>query len=380
MSNLINNAYCMLCIILFAGFLSCGNMDDTYRHFWENGEKVYPAPADSLKIFTGRNRVGMSWNIFGDPNVNMTKIYWNNRSDSLEVPVQSSGNKDSIYVTIGNLEEGSYSFEIFTYDQKGNRSVPRNGIGTAYGDMYARTLLPRFLQSALYAENILTVTWGNMGDNTSIGSEVYYKNTSGTQSKIEVSNDEITTSIPDFDFESDPAITYRTVYVPPMSIDTFYTNTLTVPVKGAPLHFSKSGWSATASSFDSRAGASYRPPEHTIDDVLSTLWVNQVSPQMQYPHILTIDMGEIKQNVSGVSLITQRRNETPKSIIVEVSQNGTNWDPMGSYNVENIADIIQTFDFHNNQDIRFFRITATEPWGATPNIAIAEAGAYTYVR
>jgi hypothetical protein len=370
----------MLCIILFAGFLSCGNMDDTYRHFWENGEKVYPAPADSLKIFTGRNRVGMSWNIFGDPNVNMTKIYWNNRSDSLEVPVQSSGNKDSIYVTIGNLEEGSYSFEIFTYDQKGNRSVPRNGIGTAYGDMYARTLLPRFLQSALYAENILTVTWGNMGDNTSIGSEVYYKNTSGTQSKIEVSNDEITTSIPDFDFESDPAITYRTVYVPPMSIDTFYTNTLTVPVKGAPLHFSKSGWSATASSFDSRAGASYRPPEHTIDDVLSTLWVNQVSPQMQYPHILTIDMGEIKQNVSGVSLITQRRNETPKSIIVEVSQNGTNWDPMGSYNVENIADIIQTFDFHNNQDIRFFRITATEPWGATPNIAIAEAGAYTYVR
>ncbi|WP_298648084.1 DUF4998 domain-containing protein [uncultured Proteiniphilum sp.] len=378
MNNLINKTFYILYISLFAGFLSCGDMDDTYRHFWQDGEKVYPAPADSLKIFTGKNRVGISWRIFGDPNVNMTKIFWNNRSDSLQIPIEPK--QDSAYIVIDNLAEGSYSFEVFTYDQKGNRSVPRNGIGTVYGDTYARTLLPRFLQSALYAEDTLKITWGNMGDNSSIGSELYYRNISGTQKKLMIKNNAETTIILDYDSESGGPVTYRTIYVPPMSIDTFYTNMQTVAVKGAPLHLPKAGWTATASSFDSRTGSSYRPPAHTIDNNLTTIWVNQISPQTYYPHTLTIDMGSIIENVSGISLIVERRNETPKSIIVEVSQNGNDWNPMGTYNVENIATTIQTFDFHQDQNIRFFRMTAIAPWGSTNNIAITEAGAYTYTR
>lgn len=380
MNNLINKAYCMVCIILFVGFSSCGNMDDTYRHFWEDGEKVYPAPADSLKIFTGRNRIGVSWKIFGDPNVNMTKIYWNNKSDSLQVPIQSSDEKDSLFVIIDNLEEGSYSFEIFTYDQKGNRSVQRDGIGTVYGDTYARTLLPRFLQSALFADDVLTLAWGILGDESAIGSEVYYKNISGKQSKVVVENDAETTIINDYDFESDPRITYRTIYVPPTSIDTFYTNMQTVAVRGAPVYFPKSGWTATASSFDSRTGSSYRPPEHTIDGNISTIWVNQISPQTYFPHTLTIDMGEIVNDVAGISLVVQRRNETPRLIDILVSENGENWDMMGLYSVENIADIVQDFDFVLPQDIRYFRIVGKEPWGNTNNIVIAEVEAYTYTR
>lgn len=379
MNNLINKIYSMLCIVLITGFSSCGDMDETYRHFWDKGEKVYPAPADSLKIFTGKNRVALSWNIYGDPNVNLAKIYWNNKSDSLQVPIQASGDKDSVYVIVDNLAEGSYSFVIYTYDTKGNRSVSRDGIGTVYGNIYERTLLPRFLQAANYKNGILTVLWGNMSDKTAIWSELSYKNISGAETKVIVKNNEETTIINDFDFESDPTIKYRTVYVPPTSIDTFYTNMQTAVVKGAPLHFVKTGWSATASSFDSRAGASYRPPQNTIDNNTATIWVNQVSPQLNYPHSLTIDMGEIKENVSGVSLITERRNETPKSIMVDVSKDGNSWDPMGTYNVENIATIIQTFDFYNNQNIRFFRITALAPWGSTSNVVIAEAGAYTYI-
>ncbi|SFL44490.1 DUF4998 domain-containing protein [Proteiniphilum acetatigenes] len=379
MNNSINKVYYILCIVLMVGFSSCGDMDETYRHFWENGEKVYPAPVDSLKIFTGRNRVALSWNIFGDPNVNSAKIFWNNRSDSLEVSIQSSGDKDSSYVVVDNLEEGTYSFEIFTYDLKGNRSVPRDGIGTVFGDVYERTLLPRMLHSANHKDDILMVLWGSMNDKTAIWSELYYKDLSGAQTKLIVQNDVDTTFIYDFDFESDPVLNYRTVYVPPTSIDTFYTNMRTIAAKGAPLQFEKTNWTATASSFDSRAGASYRPPEFTIDNNLATLWVNQVSPQMNYPHTLTIDMGEIKENVSGMSMITQRRNETPKTIMIEVSKDGISWNPMGTYNVENIADITQTFDFYGEEDIRFFRMIALTPWGNTPNIAIPEVGAYTYV-
>lgn len=377
MDNLINKVFYILSTILFVGFISCSNMDDTYRHFWNDGEKVYPAPADSLKLFTGRNRVGVSWGIFGDPSVSMTKIYWNNRSDSILVPIEPK--QDSVYIVIDNLTEGSYSFEVFNFDQKGNRSVPRDGIGTVYGDTYLRTLLPRFLQSALYAEGILNITWGNMSDDSSIGSEIYYESILGTQNKVVVKNEEEITMINDYNFESDPTIRFQTAYVPPTSIDTFYTNIQTVMVKGAPIHFSKAGWSATASSFDSRPGVN-RSPESTIDNNMSTIWVNEMSPQTYFPHTLTIDMGSIIENVSGISLIVQRRNETPKTIEVEVSRNGNDWDSMGTYNVENSADIIQTFDFLQDQNIRFFRMIGKEPWGATNNIVIVEIGAYTYTR
>jgi len=163
-----------------------------------------------------------------------------------------------------------------------------------------------------------------------------------------------------------------------MSIDTFYSAMQTVQVKGAPVYLSKSGWVASASSFDSRPGASYRPPQNTIDDKISSIWVNQVSPQMPYPHTLTIDMGTIVEDLAGVSMIVQRRNETPRLIDVYVSSDGVNWDLMGLFTVENVANIVQNFDFNEAQDARYFRIVAREPSGNTPNIVIAEVGAYKY--
>ncbi|MFA7492695.1 MAG: DUF4998 domain-containing protein [Proteiniphilum sp.] len=380
MSNRINKVYFMLCVVFVIGFTTCDKMDTTYKHFWEDGEKIYPAPADSLKLYAGKNRAGVSWKVLGDPNVNLVRIFWNNRSDSLNVPFQPQSVKDSTFIIIDDMTEGSYSFEIFTYDNKGNRSVPREGIGNVYGNTYERTLLARFMQSALFAKDTLKIIWGVQGDDTAIGSEIYYRNTLGTQSKVTVGNDEKSTIILDYDFESSPSITYRTVYVPPTSIDTFYTAIKTVAVRGAPAYFPKAGWIATASSFDSRAGASYRPPEHTIDGNKATLWVNQISPQTFFPHTLYIDMGEIKHDVGGISLVVQRRNESPRLIDILVSVDGENWDMMGLYSVENLADVVQDFDFILPQNIRYFSIVCKEPWGATNNVVIAEVEAYTYVR
>ncbi len=115
--------YLLLITTLFLSLLSCGDMDETYRHFWNHGEKVYPAPADSLKLFSGKNRVAMSWIIKGDPNVKKAKIYWNNNTDSLVVPLQSTGKIDSLYLLINDLAEGTYSFDVFTFNGNGDKSV-----------------------------------------------------------------------------------------------------------------------------------------------------------------------------------------------------------------------------------------------------------------
>ena len=377
MHKFVNQTGFILLILFLLGFMSCSDMDETYRHFWERGEKQYPAPADSLQVYSGKNRVGLSWIIYGDPNVDKVKIFWENRSDSLEIPIQSTGGTDSMFVVIDELAEGTYSFDILTYNKKGNISVSRSVIGTVFGDVYENTLLPRFMQSAFYKEDTLSITWGNPADTTSIGSEIFYRNRAGSYNRVIADNSVDITSIADYDYDSDPTFTYRTIYVPPMAIDTFYSAVQTVKVKGAPHYYPKLNWTATASSFDSRPGGSYRPPQYTIDNNLSTIWVNQISPQTYYPHTLTIDMGAVV-NVDGVALRVKKRNETPRLIDVYVSVDGIKWTMMGLFTVENITDVAQTFDFYETQQIRYFRIVGKEPSGNTNNIVIAEVDAYSY--
>ncbi|MDD2251025.1 MAG: DUF4998 domain-containing protein [Candidatus Cloacimonetes bacterium] len=377
MHKFVNQTGFILFIFFLFGFISCSDMDETYRHFWEVGEKLYPAPVDSLQAHAGKNRIGLSWIIYGDPNVDKAKIFWENRSDSLEIPIQSNGGKDSMYVIIDNLAEGTYSFDILTYNKKGNISVSRSVIGTVFGDVYENSLLPRFMQSAFYKEDALFITWGNPADTTSIGSEICYRNMAGSYNRVIADNSAEITSIADYDYDSDPTFTYRTIYVPPMAIDTFYSAVQTVKVKGAPHYYPKLNWTATASSFDSRPGGSYRPPQYTIDNNLSTIWVNQISPQTYYPHTLTIDMGAVV-SVDGVALRVQKRNETPRLIDVYVSVDGIKWDLMGLFTVENTANVVQNFDFYETQQIRYFRIVGKEPSGNTNNIVIAEVDAYTY--
>ena len=368
----------LLFLLLFVLSLSaCGEMDETYRHFWDDGEKIYPAAADSLKMYSGKNRAVLSWIINGDPNITEAVILWENRSDSLVVPLQTTGGVDSISISIDDLQERTYSFDIYTYDNKGNRSIPRSIVGSVYGDVYANSLLNRYIMSAFYVDDTLTISWASQADESLIGTELTYKNLStGLYESITVDNEDEITVIGSFD-SSDPVIKYRTVYVPPMSIDTFYSPLQSLITKGPPVFLDRTGWTADASSFDNRGGSSTRPPSNMLTGNASLLWVNQVSPQAFWPHTFTIDMGSVIDEVAGISIVTQRRNETPKTINIFVSVDGENWELMGLFSMENIAGR-QDFDFYASQDIRYYRVVGLQPWGNTNNIALVETYAYTY--
>lgn len=370
--------FTLFVITLFFGFISCGDMDETYRHFWEDGEKIYPSPVDSLKMYPGKNRTLLSWLIYGDPNVERVKIFWENNTDSLEVPIQATGGKDSVTVLIDDLEERAYSFDIYTYDHKGNRSILRSVTGNVYGETYANSVLSRSVINSFFVDDVLTIIWGSQADETSIGSELTYKDLRfGSYNSIFIDDKAQTTVIENFD-SSDREIKFQTIYVPPMSIDTFYTAVQSIITKGPPQYLDRTGWLADASSFDDRAGASYRPPSNMLDNDHSTLWVNQISPQSYWPHTFTIDMGNVVDEVAGISLVLHRRNESPRSINVFVSVDGISWEPMGMYSVENLDKVVQDFDFYAPKDIRYYRVVAVEAWSTSNNITIAETYAYTY--
>jgi hypothetical protein len=218
-------------------FVGCGPMDETYRDFWADGVIVYPAKAEEVTAYPGNQRIELHWILRGDPSITRAKIYWNNRTDSTEALITLSGELiDTIKVRLTGMNEAPYSFDIFTFDSRGNRSIPISAVGNVYGENYRSSLLARFITNAEYGSNgKLTVTWGNLVDATSVGTEIVYKNTSGRETRLFETPDAVTTVINDFDYGASKSFTVRSAYLPvPVAIDTFYSNFSTASVKGFP--------------------------------------------------------------------------------------------------------------------------------------------------
>ncbi len=367
----------LICIVGFIISLlsACTEMDESYKDFWKDGERVYPAPADSVEVHPGRNRIELKWLIFGDPNVSKAKIFWNYKSDSLEVPFQSTGKSDTVRAMLNGLEEGSYAFTIYTYDPKGNKSIPINTVGRVYGDKYLNSLLTRILKSAFYIGDSLVIEWGDP-DGTSAGVKLIYEGLSGDSIYLNISPDAKTTVVKDFAFHPGSIFSYQTVFIPdPMAIDTFYTAEKTVRVKGPAIDLPRTGWTATASSWDQRYAN--RAPSSAIDGNLTTSWINQISPSVPYPHTLTIDMGTTTEGIEGISFYVAKRNETPKTVELLVSADGVEWTSMGMSPLQNATGFWQYLDFSESQAARYLRVVAIAPFGSTPNVVIYEVGAYT---
>lgn len=356
---------------------ACTKMDSTYHDFWKNGEKIYPASPDSLHIFSGRNRVKITWLIVGDPSVTRAVVYWNNSTDSLETPVayHSGAGADTINVILNNLAEGTYSFDIYTYDKNGNRSVDANIVGTVYGDSYQQSLLGRLLASASFINDTVHLQWGDPADASAIGSEISYTDTAGQEHVRYIATDADTTIITDYDMNKSHYLRYRTLFLPDTTaIDTFATAYDSIRILGPRTNLPQTGWTITASSYDNRNGRTDRTPEKAIDGNTSTAWINLVG-STDYPHTITIDMGAVAPDVYGVSLYVTSRNETPKSVDIYTSDDGSTWQLMGLYTVQK-ATGWQYLDFPQPQTFRYFMVKSLDSYGS-PNIVIYEADVYS---
>src|SRR3546814_454742 len=178
---------CLGLALVAWGLNACSEMDDTYDGFLKEGEIIYVQGADSLVIRPGYKRVELSWLALSDPTVTKAMVYWNNGRDSVEVPINKTTGIDTVRVMIDNLQERIYTFEIVTYDNDGNKSVPSIGNGESYGDNYQNSRLPRLVMSALYFEDTdtLEVIWGPV-DPTAIIAELQYTDTIGNQQMLTI--------------------------------------------------------------------------------------------------------------------------------------------------------------------------------------------------
>lgn len=373
-----NASYILMFTFVIFIMGGCGGMDETYRDFLKDGRIIYTAtPGDSLNVHPGRNRLKLSWPAAPDPKVSEARIYWNSRSDSLMVNIKNPSN-GRVDIMINDLPEGTYLFEMYTYDDLGHRSVKKDFVGHTFADRYQQTLLVRPVNEAIIIGNEVTAYWGGNPNSQAYYTEIEYTDLDNKARKVRAyANADI--SVLDNFPPDQTTIRYRTAYLPtPLAIDTFFTDYDTQRVKGPAIELSKTGWTAETSSFDDRAGANYRPGSNAIDGNQTTIWVNKTStPYNVYPHTITVDMKAIYENLEGFAIITRVGDAAarPKEVELFTSLNGADWVPHGRVELANSGDK-QMIEISEPIRAQYFRMVGINAHVAGGNIALAEIGMY----
>jgi hypothetical protein len=185
--------------------------NNAYKDYLKGGEIVYPGRVDSVIVQAGNKRARIVAVLGNDPLVNKLRIYWNNKADSIEAPVDHS--TDSIKVVIPNLREGNYNFTVHTFDQAGNKSVVAHAAGNVYGDSYISSLSNRTLKSVGLSKDGLQVSlaWGEAAGGE-LGTEINYTGSDGKAYQVIVPIGESVTVLPNYQEQS--KLTYRSLYKP----------------------------------------------------------------------------------------------------------------------------------------------------------------------
>ena len=201
---------------------SCSDQEyDDYKKFAEGGEINYTEKVDSLKAFSGKNRVMLQGIIDADPKITEFRVFWNDGRDSVSVPVYRSGGVDTLSVTINDIPENIYNFQVRTYDAEGNKSLVSNVTGAVYGERYQNILYNRPVLANDLVSGLLSISYASMDLTTGvIGTEILMDGQSNPifipidSDKYDISN-----------YEVGDSYKYRTLFLPEeTAIDTFVTD------------------------------------------------------------------------------------------------------------------------------------------------------------
>lgn len=210
------------------GVLSCTSPDD-YLKFTEGGAISYTGKIDSLKVFSGHDRIKVQGLIISDPKVSELRVFWNNKNDSVVIPINRTSGVDEISSIIENLPENIYNFEVKTFDAKGNGSVSQTVSAQTYGERYQASLTNRkIISSNLSINKALTIDFATMDLTTgAYATEIIYTDNLNVEHTVTVPVG--TSQIVIANYKEGSQFKHRSLFLPtPTSIDTFYTDYVNV--------------------------------------------------------------------------------------------------------------------------------------------------------
>jgi len=212
----------LLCLFSVVAYFAACDKKPEISDYVDAEELRYAGKANDLAYFAGYDRILLQFILGPDPNVCKAVIYWNLRADSTMIDFdRATLSSDTINKLIENLPENTYSFEIFTYDIFGNRSVPAYLTARTYGIRYVSGLFNRQVTSVNYNEQTFALTV-NLGDSISksIESKLSYTTVDKVEKEIVVSNTTAQVVIENVNIAL--PITLQTQFIPePEAIDLF---------------------------------------------------------------------------------------------------------------------------------------------------------------
>lgn len=366
--------YSIVLFITVVAFSACKKMDSTYKQFIVPGGLTYTGKVNSPVAYAGHNRVKISWLRGADPNITKARIFWNNYSDSVEISIPPTD--DTISVVIENLPEQFYSFMIRTYNAKGISSIPVEVLIGSYGEKYQSQLLNRPVNSTVIdIKGKITIQWGNADiSNGAVASEIKYTDTLGILRFQKVLVGNLNSVI--LDYKAGSLYQYRTIYLPPASIDTFYTSYVQ---SGGFFGLGKPGWKIIA--FSSQYDAGVNGVANFIDGTDATRWHTSTSATTKYPHFATIDMGVARTiQQFGVSVTTYTMplgdNRAPDKIQFLVSTNNINWTDLGVFDFNRFIVGEQLFNLPSYPKARYFKFVGVS--GPIAYMVMGEISVYGF--
>ncbi|RZK56695.1 MAG: hypothetical protein EOO91_11595 [Pedobacter sp.] len=296
-----------LLLLLIVVIVSCTKDDLAFKDYLKNGEVIYPGKVANVTAKPGNLRTALWWNPSPDPSVSRYVIYWNNNLDSMEVSATSHNTSDIIKVIIPNLKEYTYSFTIYSYDAKGNRSVPiaANNV-RVYGPLYQSGLLNRpYNATNPYVVNGNGSVQLNFAqpDTINVNTIIRYTNNSGATIDKTLLPTEANITLTDYKAGTD--ILYRSSYIPGQgSLDVFtVTDFSTFPKIFTYVLCDRSLFSEVRLPNDVNT--------YESGTSISKLWDGSVGPQGYpnifhsdgsggMPHVLTFDLGKVYSNLARI--------------------------------------------------------------------------------
>lgn len=205
---------------------ACKKMDDYRSKYESDGAINYAGKMDSVRIFSGNYRVQVNGLLTSDPNIVEYRVFTNSRQDSIAQKVKRTAGVDTVKLIIPNLEEGTQSFEIRTYDADGNPSVPVFVTANVYGKNYQSSIINRgVVDASLQNDGSALITWADVSSDAGVQNmRITYTDTAGVAHDTTIKSiaSKLTTTLPAIKVGS--TFSYRTAFLPnPTAIDTFYT-------------------------------------------------------------------------------------------------------------------------------------------------------------
>ena len=141
--------------------------------------------------------------------------------DGMDATYKEFIEEGPIVYIVKDLAEGSYVFEVCTYDTHGNSSIMSEVPCTVYGDVYEKLLFNTKVKTAVLKNDVLTITFAASLEPTFFGSEITYTSIDGGDKTVILKAPETQIKIDDF---AGDRIIYRSVYLPEeTAIDYFYS-------------------------------------------------------------------------------------------------------------------------------------------------------------